>query len=157
MNNDKLPEQEMNKLNIIYREFELGDTKAVRDILDNDLGYNVAFDELQKRIRNMLHHGNYKIYVACDNEIAIGFVAAVSYLAFEVKNPVMKVIAFAVSEKFRNNGIGTNLLKCIETFAQDNHIDAILLNSGLPREAAHKFYEAQGYRKKSFGFVKFFH
>ncbi len=32
--------------------------------------------------------------------------------------------------------------------------NVILLNSGLPRENAHKFYESRGYSKKSYGFIK---
>ena len=37
---------------------------------------------------------------------------------------------------------------------EENNIEVILLNSGLPREDAHAFYESQGYFKKSYGFIK---
>ena len=139
---------------IRYREYIPEDLPTVREILKNDLGYDVSADELEGRINKMLSLGNYKIFVACHDESVVGFVGAVSFIAFEVKNEAMKVIALAVREKHRGRGIGTALLKNVEAYAAENSIGAILLNSGLPREKAHKFYESQGYTRKSYGFTK---
>ena len=75
-------------------------------------------------------------------------------LAFELENEGMKIIALAVSKEYRRKGIGTALLKVAEQWAKENNIEVILLNSGLPREDAHAFYESQGYFKKSYGFIK---
>ena len=141
-------------MGIIIRQAETKDIPAIRDILENDLGYNVPLSELTDRINTMLNRGNYNIFVACDSEKVVGFAGAVSFLAFEVKKECIKVIALAVSENYRRNGIGTQLLKEVEEFAKDNNMGIILLNSGLPRENAHKFYESQGYKKKSYGFTK---
>ena len=141
-------------MGIIIRQADKNDIPAIRNILENDLGYNVLLSELTERINTMLSRGNYNIFVACDGEKVVGFVGAVSFLAFEVEKECIKVIALAVSESYRRNGIGTQLLKEVEMFAQNNNMGIILLNSGLPRENAHKFYEAQGYSKKSYGFTK---
>ena len=127
---------------------------AVREILKNDLGYDIPAVELSGRINKMLTLGNYKIFVACLGESVVGFVSAVSFIAFEVRNEAMKIIALAVSEKYRGQGIGTNLLKEVERCAKENNVSVILLNSGLQREKAHRFYESQGYVKRSYGFTK---
>ena len=139
---------------ITYREYKSADLPAVKEILKNDLGYDVPADELNGRINKMLSLGNYKIFVACLGESVVGFVGAVSFIAFEVRNEAMKIIALAVSEKYRGQGIGTNLLKEVERCAKENNVSVILLNSGLQREKAHGFYESQGYTKRSYGFTK---
>ena len=139
---------------MIYRKYESGDISAIRDILENDLGYNCKLDKLNDRIDEMLKRGNYQIFVACDGDKVVGYIGCVNYLAFELENEGMKIIALAVSKKYRRKGIGTQLLKTAEQWAKENNVEVVLLNSGLPRENAHAFYESQGYFKKSFGFIK---
>lgn len=139
---------------MIYRKYENGDISDVRDILENDLGYNCEIEKLDIRIQEMSSRGNYQIFVACDGDKVVGFIGCVSYLAFELENEGMKIIALAVSKEYRRKGIGTKLLKTAEQWAKENNIEVILLNSGLPREDAHTFYESQGYFKKSYGFIK---
>lgn len=139
---------------MIYRKYESKDIAAIRNILENDLGYNCELDKLNTRVNEMLKRGNYQIFVACDGDKVVGYIGCVSYLAFELENEGMKIIALAVSKEYRRKGIGTQLLKTAEQWAKENNIEVILLNSGLPREDAHAFYESQGYFKKSFGFIK---
>ena len=144
----------MNYDSIAYREYMQSALKYVRDILEFDLGYNVSLDELEKRISEMLSCTNYKIFVACNDERVIGFVGMVSFIAFEIKNKAAKIIALAVSQEYRKNGIGTNLLNLVENYCINNDMSVISLNSGLLRENAHKFYESNGYSKNSYGFIK---
>ena len=139
---------------MIYRKYDSRDISDIRDILENDLGYNCEIEKLNIRIQEMSSRGNYQIFVACDGDKVVGFIGCVSYLAFELENEGMKIIALAVSKEYRRKGIGTQLLKTAEQWAKENNIEVILLNSGLPRENAHKFYESQGYFKKSYGFIK---
>lgn len=139
---------------MIYRKYESQDIAAIRDILENDLGYKCELDRLNRRINEMLKRGSYQIFVACDGDKVVGYIGCVSYLAFELENEGMKIIALAVSKEYRRKGIGTKLLKTAEQWAKENNIEVILLNSGLPREDAHAFYESQGYFKKSYGFIK---
>ena len=139
---------------MIYRKYESKDISAIRDILENDLGYNCELDKLNDRIDEMLKRGNYQIFVACDGDKVVGYIGCVSYLAFELDNEGMKIIALAVSKEYHRKGIGTKLLKTAEQWAKENNIEVILLNSGLLRLDAHVFYESQGYIKKSYGFIK---
>ena len=139
---------------MIYRKYESGDISAIRDILENDLGYNCELDSLKKRVDEMMKRGNYQIFVAEDDNKVVGYIGCVNYLAFELENEGMKIIALAVSKEYRRKGIGTQLLKTAEQWAKENNVEVVLLNSGLPREDAHSFYESQGYFKKSYGFIK---
>ena len=139
---------------MIFRKYESKDISAIRDILKNDLGYNCELIKLNARINEMLKRGNYQIFVACDGDKVVGYIGCVSYLAFELENEGMKIIALAVSKEYRRKGIGTQLLKTAEQWAKENNIEVVLLNSGLPRVDAHAFYESQSYFKKSYGFIK---
>ncbi len=139
---------------MIYRKYESRGISAIRDILENDLGYNCKLKNLNNRINEMMKRGNYQIFVACDGGKVVGYIGCVNYLAFELENEGMKIIALAVSKEYRRKGIGTALLKTAEQWAKENNTKVILLNSGLPREDAHAFYESQGYFKKSYGFIK---
>ena len=139
---------------MIYREYTDSDISYVRDILEKDLGYACDVQKLKNRIDEMLRRGNYIIFVACDGDKVVGFVGCVSYLAFELDGEGMKIIALAVSSEYRRQGIGSKLLRTAENRAKESGIEVILLNSGLQRLEAHNFYEAQGYFKKSFGFIK---
>ena len=139
---------------MLYRKYESGDISAIRDILENDLGYNCELDSLRNRVDEMMKRGNYQIFVACDGDKVVGYIGCVNYLAFELENEGMKIIALAVSKEHRRKGIGTELLKTAEYWAKGNNIEVVLLNSGLQRTEAHSFYESQGYFKKSYGFIK---
>ncbi|MBE6782817.1 MAG: GNAT family N-acetyltransferase [Ruminococcaceae bacterium] len=139
---------------MIYRKYESKDITAIRDILEKDLGYNCNLDKLKIRVDEMIKRGNYQIFVACYDNKVVGFIGCVSYLAFELENEGMKIIALAVSKEYRRKGIGTELLKTAEYWAKENSIEVVLLNSGLQRADAHIFYESQGYFKKSYGFIK---
>lgn len=139
---------------MIYRKYESRDISAIRDILENDLGYNCKLENLNNRISEMMKRGNYQIFVACDGDKVVGYIGCVNYLAFELENEGMKIIALAVSKEYRRKGIGTSLIKAAEKQAKENGVEVVLLNSGLPRNDAHSFYESQGYSKKSYGFIK---
>ena len=139
---------------MIYRNYKSEDIFALRDIMKKDLGYNCKLSNLKSRVEEMMKRGNYTIIVADDNGKVVGFIGCVNYLAFELKNEGMKIIALAVSKEYRRKGIGTSLIKAAEKQAKENGFEVILLNSGLLRNDAHSFYESQGYSKNSYGFIK---
>lgn len=82
------------------------------------------------------------IYVAeVDNSI-------VAYLSIEVHHEQEKYIYLddlSVSEKFRNKGIGTNLLMTAEGFAKEADILTIIFHVEKSNISALKLYERIGY------------
>ena len=62
---------------MIYRKYESGDISAIRDILENDLGYNCGLENLKKRVDEMMSRGNYQIFVACDGDKVVGYIGCV--------------------------------------------------------------------------------
>ncbi len=144
-------------MQVIIREATENDYEVIGQLIINELGYSeIDFAQLYNRLKRMSvdRNSTYTMFVAVSEETVIGFVGICRLIAFEAEGDYFRIIALAVSEKYQNQGVGTALLKHIETFALWNNISGIGLNSGLQRDSAHKFYECNGYRKKSFGFSK---
>ncbi len=110
-------------------------------------GLNEDLLDIQK---NYFDKGDMFWIALDDNDRVIG---SVGYNSIANSDDVVLHRLF-VKYNLKHQGIGTALLKTAEQWAKENNIEVILLNSGLPREDAHAFYESQGYFKKSYGFIK---
>lgn len=84
----------------------------------------------------------------------IGFCAL--YLAnnFWQEGTIAYIYAMIVDNCFRGNGIGTSLLEKAIAFANEKRCKKMELDSGFPREKAHKFYEKIGFEKRAYIFSK---
>lgn len=56
--------------------------------------------------------------------------------------------------ELRSLGHGKEMLSYLEDYAKVMQCTKVALSSGLPRLEAHRFYEREGYEKKSFVFLK---
>ena len=130
------------------------DLLEIRDLIQNELGYSISAHDLDDRITQMQKDGNYQINVATKNGSIIGFIGISMGFAFEIPGRVMNIIALAVSARHQGSGVGSALMRMAEDLGRANHVSAILVNSGMSREAAHRFYEKQGFNKKGYGFMK---
>lgn len=52
----------------------------------------------------------------------------------------------------REKGYGTKMMDHVKELANGRKCKAIILDSGMPREKAHRFYEAYGFEKSCYGF-----
>ncbi|MDE6434795.1 MAG: GNAT family N-acetyltransferase [Lachnospiraceae bacterium] len=91
-----------------------------------------------------------KFFDDCDDWICVaevnGFVVA--YLSIEVHHEQETFIYLddlSVSEEYRNNGIGTKLIKAAERFARETDISTILFHVEKSNIAAFRLYERLGY------------
>lgn len=74
--------------------------------------------------------------------------SVVAYLSIEVHHEQEKFIYLddlCVSEKYRNNGIGTDLLHTAESFAEETDISAIILHVDKSNSSALNLYKRLGY------------
>lgn len=124
--------------------------------LMRELGYPTTREELSKRFELLQNHIDYETLVVVQNNQVIGFAGLCKALAFEFTGIYVRIIAFVVNSKQRQQGIGTKLLKACEEWAIQQGAVAITLNSGNreERQAAHYFYSSNGYAGKSTGFSK---
>ena len=88
-----------------------------------------------------------------ENEKALGYISyrkvCNSYLGDFVLVDDMVVL-----ESHRGIGIGTLLMKEVETKCRKEGISTLKLDSGLQRSQTHLFYEKQGFEKKCYTFEK---
>lgn len=139
---------------MIFREFDCDDICGICELINCELGYNVAEDDLALRIKQMQDDKNYCIFVTENNNEVIAFIGIHIGLAFEYSGKVARIIAFAVKKEYQRQGIGTKLLQTAESHLKEDHVELIAVNSALHRVEAHCFYEKQGFYKKGYSFAK---
>lgn len=142
-------------MEIAIREIEEKDYPAATALLGNELwdhqfttAYVVPYFQ---RVKN---DENYKIFVALLDGAVVGLISTVTTLWAVSPFGDMLVQGFVVQKAYRNQGIGTKLLKHAEEYAESKGIIGIGLASGAQRTAAHAFYEHNGYSKGSYHFSK---
>ena len=142
-------------MNITIREASESDNPDILSLVNNELGYpEVTLDELSSRIKRMNHAGNYHIYVAILSDQVAGFIAIAQEMALEIQKDFIRIKAMAVSTSYQSRGVGSCLLRHIESIALENDIELFVLSSSFHRLDAHRFYELNGYKKTSFTFQK---
>ncbi len=52
----------------------------------------------------------------------------------------------------REKGYGTKMMDHVKELAIERGCKAVILDSGMPREKAHRFYEGYGFEKSCYGF-----
>lgn len=139
---------------MIFREFDRNDIFGICELINCELGYNVAIDDLSVRIEEMQRDKNYRIFVVEFNKNIVGFIGLHMGFAFEHSGMVMRIIALAVKKEYQNKGIGKSLIQKAQNYGAENEISIIAVNSGLNRIVAHHFYEKQGFSKKGYSFTK---
>jgi GNAT superfamily N-acetyltransferase len=55
-----------------------------------------------------------------------------------------------VKSEYRSRGIGSRIIEYFTKAMKDSGVIGLELDSGFARERAHKFYEAEGFKKVSF-------
>ncbi|WP_316345323.1 GNAT family N-acetyltransferase [Clostridium sp.] len=139
---------------IEIREFCTNDILGICKLINLELGYKVSIEDLKNRIMQMQEESNYNIFIALQNNQVVGFIGIQISLAFEISGKIMRIIALSISEKYQKQGIGRKLMQAAEEYGKMKQVTAVVLNSGLSREGAHKFYEKQGFYKKGYSFFK---
>lgn len=117
-----------------YRTYDRAQTKAVyRRVLANPDSFFFLLED-QGVCRGMCH-GDY-------------------FDTFWMQGPTCYVSSLFVDPAFRGHGYGAALLRHAEQRARARDCRALILDSGLPRVAAHQFYEHIGFEKSCYGFEK---
>jgi len=108
-----------------------------RTLIEVGLGWSWT----PKRIIRSVQHPEINIAVACDERGIAGF-GITCYKAQEAHIPL-----FAVDSAHRRKGVGTLLMRWIESTALTAGIGVIYLEARLRNTGARAFYRALGYRE----------
>ena len=143
-------------IGINIREIRADDFKEIY-LLNKELGYEYAEQNVKKRIEYITQNTKDIIFVAERDDEVIGYIHGSPYeLLYE--DSLINVLGFVVKEQYRNLGVGNMLMERLEFWAKEKDFYGIRLVSGSDRLNAHKFYEKHGYvsRKNQKNFIKMF-
>lgn len=142
---------------IIIREPLSQDAHSLVSLMDQ-LGYPISFCEMEKNLLEYSTRPNQKAWVADKDKKAVGCIAVAITNYFHRKGTFLRVITLVVDRDHRREGIGRELMKKAESYAEDSGCSHVELTSGMHRAKLgyHDFYRSLGFSdlgelKKHFG------
>ncbi|WEV51850.1 GNAT family N-acetyltransferase [Lactobacillus sp. ESL0731] len=130
----------------MIRHAKITDSSAIQKINYEQLGYDYPLIKTQTSMQHLLADPHHLILVAEDAHTGkiTGYVHAELYQETYF-DPMLNIMALAVSSAAQHRGIGTALMTAVEEYAKEKQITAIRLNSSTNRTGAHQFYAKIGY------------
>ncbi|MEO7362147.1 MAG: GNAT family N-acetyltransferase [Gemmatimonadaceae bacterium] len=98
--------------------------------------------------------GNCALVASSDATTLIGLCMLHQTRALHRPKPIGRITALVVEENHRGDGIGRMLVAAAEDFFVRAGCGLLEVTSNLKRADAHAFYEALGYDKSSYRFVR---
>lgn len=128
--NDKI-----NNSNLVLREAEMWDIKAICDM--DKINFSNSWDE--DMLQKMFTNRNTKIYVADIDEMIVGFIV------LENEIDEVNISRVVVDGEYRNHGIGSKLIECAFSWAKELKIDRVSLEVSSNNFTAKTLYEKLGF------------
>ena len=135
------------------REAELNDAPELA-VLMCELGYEIKRTEMETRLKLILCNPAYKTFVAIMDGCVCGMIGTLIYASYEHNDASGRILALVTLSTARRRGIGRALIATAEKDFSQRGIRRVALDTRLTREDAHKFYEALGYERNGWRFVK---
>jgi ribosomal protein S18 acetylase RimI-like enzyme len=131
----------------------MNDSAALAQLM-GELGYETTEWEMQTRLKRIGCNERYRTFVAVRDGTVCGMIGTLTNLSYEHNDPGGRILALAILTAMRRRGIGHTLIATAEKDFAQRGIRHIALDTRLTREDAHKFYEALGYERNGWRFVK---
>ena len=135
------------------RPVKKADCNEIAELIINELGYQEQKrEDIFARFDKTNADGNYHMLVAYVDDKVVGFIGLCKFYTYETDGYI-SILAFAVAEGYRQQGIGKKLLAAAKEYAVENNIKQMRVSSAFHREEAHLFYEANGFERTSYTFI----
>lgn len=118
------------------------------------LGYPSTPQQMRARLTAMTEDKKHATFVAEVGGNVVGMVGALVCRIYEEDAAIGRVIALGVDDRLRGQGLGAALMGAAEQWLSSRGVETVLVNSGLAREEAHRFYQGVGYALKGKSFVR---
>ena len=133
------------------RELDLKELYTVYDVL-KQLRKELSYKEFEDLIYDM-RHMDYKMIGIMDGDKLITYAGVNIQTNFYHKRHLF-VFDLVTDEKYRGQKYGKMMLDYLVDYAKVGMCENIVLSSGFEKEDAHRFYDSNGFVKKSFVFLK---
>ena len=130
---------------VVIREPRASDAAAIASLLV-ELGHPARPEEIPERLNELALDG--KVSAAWVAELegqAVGLATTRKFPAIHQSAPVAWLTVLVVAERVRGRGIGQQLVRLAEDWAQKQGASKLALTSALHRVEAHEFYKRLGY------------
>ena len=97
------------------------------------------------RTRFEASNGHELVYIATEDEVAVGFACAQVYDSICYRRPMAEVTEIYVRDHYRNRGVGSALLARIESDLVARQVSEVRIETGLANEIAKTLYLSSGY------------
>lgn len=118
-----------------------------------ELGYPAPAAEVESRLLEVETNPEDAVFVAENEGRVVGCLSLHIMPYFTLGSLVCRITALVVISSMRGRGIGKNLVRAAELYAQEKGCSAIEVTSADYRSRAHEFYTSLDYPRTS---VKFF-
>jgi GNAT superfamily N-acetyltransferase len=133
------------------RELDLRELLMAYEVV-SQLRTTLTYNEFEDLIYEM-RKSEYKMIGIIDKEILITYAGVAIQTNLYHKRHLF-VFDLVTDEKHRGEKYGAMMLEYLNDYAKMGMCENIVLSSGFQREDAHRFYEKNGFAKKSFVFLK---
>jgi len=133
------------------RELDLKELYTIYDVL-SQLRTNLSYKEFEDLVYDM-RHMDYKMIGIMEGDNLITY-AGVAIQTNLYHKRHLYVFDLVTDEKYTALGYGKMMLEYLVDYAKMGMCENIVLSSGFSREETHRFYEKNGFDKKSFVFLK---
>ena len=133
------------------RELDLKELQTVYEVI-SQLRTELSYKEFEDLIYDM-RHMEYKMIGIMEGEELFAY-AGVAVQTNLYHKRHLYVFDLVTDEKYRANGYGKMMLDYLVDYAKMGMCENIVLSSGFAKEDAHRFYEENGFDKKSSVFLK---
>jgi ribosomal protein S18 acetylase RimI-like enzyme len=135
------------------RDAKLSDAPALAKLMC-ELGYETTTAEMCERFKLILSDAHFCTFVAENEERVCGMIGTLAYPSYEHNDMGGRILALVTTSAARRCGIGRALITAAEKDFAQRGIKRIAVNTRLTRYDAHEFYEALGYQRSGWRFVK---
>ena len=114
-----------------------------------------TFDVFRKLVKNYVNDSDKTIFLAEVNHVSVvGMISMMLLPRLNHTTLEMYVPELVVLERYRNHGIGKNLINSCIDFAKKKGCHRIILESGNQRLESHQFYKHLGFEQSALSFTK---
>ena len=133
------------------RELDLRELLMAYEVV-SQLRTTLTYNEFEDLIYEM-RKSEYKMIGIIDKEMLVTYAGVAIQTNLYHKRHLF-VFDLVTDEKHRGKKYGAMMLEYLNDYAKMGMCENIVLSSGFQREDAHRFYEKNGFAKKSFVFLK---